>query len=228
MVLLLYQDLADLFRHCVFPKRFTLPDAIAVIANGFIFIVEIVPEYILRNFRRAYRLRSDCRHFAEIVNLSRDDQGMIELLLGVFFKLSRNVHVLGAGKHLRINHVGDDGLIFASQVFIQQLGEAVAGKLGSGWRGFELSHLDPPFGSNDRRGLPGSGGMFLRRSLQSPASPSPSRRKRPFRLKGSDERLVGGSGSTGKTVIGSWTARHRVDALARSADSDLRVQGRDL
>src|SRR5580698_10925993 len=41
MVLLLHQDLANLFRHRVFSKRFTLPDAIAVIANGFVFIVEI-------------------------------------------------------------------------------------------------------------------------------------------------------------------------------------------
>jgi hypothetical protein len=42
MILFLHEDLANLFRHRVFSKRFTLPDAIAVIANGFIFIFEII------------------------------------------------------------------------------------------------------------------------------------------------------------------------------------------
>jgi hypothetical protein len=35
MVLLLDEDLSNLFRHRVISKRFTLPDAIAAIANGF-------------------------------------------------------------------------------------------------------------------------------------------------------------------------------------------------
>jgi hypothetical protein len=69
----------------------------------------------------------ECRHFAEIVDLPREDQGMIELLFGVYFELGGDVHVLGAGEHLGIDHVGDDGLIFAGKVFVQQLREAVAG-----------------------------------------------------------------------------------------------------
>ena len=87
MVLLLHEDLANLFRHREFAQRFALPDAIAVIANGFVFIVEIEPEHVFRLFRCAYRLRSDGRHFAKIVDLPRDDQSMIELLLGVDFEL---------------------------------------------------------------------------------------------------------------------------------------------
>jgi hypothetical protein len=36
---------------------------------------------------RAYRLGSNHRHFAKIVDLPREDQGMIELPLGVDFEL---------------------------------------------------------------------------------------------------------------------------------------------
>ena len=127
MVLLLHEDLANLLRHRVFSESFTLPDAIAVIANGFVFIVEIVSEHVFRILRRAHRLGSDHGHFAEIVDLPRKDQGMIELLLGVDFELGGDIHVLGAAEHLGIDYVGDDGLIFAGKVFVQQLREAVAG-----------------------------------------------------------------------------------------------------
>ena len=69
---------------------------------------------------------------------------MIEFLLGVDFKLGGDVHVLGAGEHLRIDYVGDDGLIFAGKVFIQQLREAVAGNFVFVCVGFGLRHLIPP------------------------------------------------------------------------------------
>jgi hypothetical protein len=51
---------------------------------------------------------------------------MIELLLGVDFELGGDVHILRAGKHLGIDHVLDDRLIFAGKVFVQPLREAVA------------------------------------------------------------------------------------------------------
>ena len=98
MILLLHEDLANLFRHRVFSKRFTLPDAIAVIADGLVLVIEITPKHDFRIFRSAYRLGSDHRHFAEIVDLAREDQGMIELLFGVYFELAGDVHVLGAGE----------------------------------------------------------------------------------------------------------------------------------
>jgi hypothetical protein len=50
MVLLLHENLANLFGHRVFSERFTLPDAISVFANCFVFIVEIKPEHVLRIF----------------------------------------------------------------------------------------------------------------------------------------------------------------------------------
>src|SRR5713101_8952700 len=144
MVLLLYKDLANLFRHSEFTKRFALPDAIAVITNGVVFIFEIEPQYLFRIFRRAYLLGSNPWHFAEIVDLPRDDQGMIELLLGVEFELRGDAHVLGAAEHLRIDYVGDDGLIFAGKVFVQQLREAVAGNFVFVCGGFGLGHWIAP------------------------------------------------------------------------------------
>ena len=113
MVLLLHEDLANLFRHREFSEQFALPNAVAVIANGFVFILEVVPEHVFRILRCAYGLGSDHGHFAEIVDLPREDQGMIELLLGVDFELGGDVHVLSAAEHLGIDNVGDDGLIFA-------------------------------------------------------------------------------------------------------------------
>jgi hypothetical protein len=87
MVLLLHEDLANLFCHRIFSERLALPDAIAVIANSFVFIIEIILQHVFRAFRCAYRLGSNRRHFAKIVDLPREDQGMIELPLGVDFEL---------------------------------------------------------------------------------------------------------------------------------------------
>ena len=51
---------------------------------------------------------------------------------------------LGAAEHLRIDYVGDDGLIFAGKVFDQQLRGAVARNFAFGCDGFGFSHLIPP------------------------------------------------------------------------------------
>ena len=59
------------------------------------------------------------RHFAEVIDLPREGEGMIELLFGMVFELRGDVHVFCALEHLGINNVRDDGLIFAGQVFVQ-------------------------------------------------------------------------------------------------------------
>jgi|SRR5215470_13156294 len=41
MVLLLHEDLANLLRHREFTESFALPDAIAIIEDGFVFIIKI-------------------------------------------------------------------------------------------------------------------------------------------------------------------------------------------
>jgi hypothetical protein len=45
---------------------------------------------------------------------------------------------------LRIDYVGDDGLIFAGKVFVQQLREAVVRNFAFDCGGFGFSHLIPP------------------------------------------------------------------------------------
>src|SRR6266566_7799203 len=116
MVLLLHQNLANLFRHRIFSKRLALRDAIAIIANGFVFIIEIVAEHVPRILRCADRLWRDRWHFAQIVDLSRESQGMIEFLLGVGPELSRDVHVFCAFDYLRIDYVSNYRLILAAQI----------------------------------------------------------------------------------------------------------------
>ncbi len=44
---------------------------------------------------------------------------MVEFLLGMDFELIGDVHILSAAEHLRIDDIGDDGLVFARQVLIQ-------------------------------------------------------------------------------------------------------------
>src|SRR5262249_26764942 len=56
MVLLLHQDLANLFRHRVLSRRFALRDAFAIIANSFVFIIKIVAEHVPCILRCADRL----------------------------------------------------------------------------------------------------------------------------------------------------------------------------
>ena len=147
MVLFLDEDLSNLLRHRVLSKNFTLADAIAVVANGFIFVIEIISEHVFRIFRCAYRLWSYRGHFAEVIDLPREDKGMIELLLSVDFKLGGKVHVFGAAEHLGIDYVGDDGPIFAGTIFFQQLRKVVAGDLTFACDG--LRHLDLPLNCSD-------------------------------------------------------------------------------
>jgi hypothetical protein len=46
LVLLLDWDLPNLLGHRVLPKNFVLPDAIAAIANGFVFVIEIISKQV--------------------------------------------------------------------------------------------------------------------------------------------------------------------------------------
>src|SRR5215470_2720446 len=54
---------------------------------------------------------------------------MIQLLLGMKFELGSDVRILGAAEHLGIDYIRDDGLIFAGEIFIQQLRQAITRNL---------------------------------------------------------------------------------------------------
>src|SRR6202050_5984303 len=63
---------------------------------------------------------------------------MAELFVGVLFQFSGYVHILGALQHLRINYVGNNGLIFSGQIFIQGSDEFFSRQSfpGRRWGGF--------------------------------------------------------------------------------------------
>ena len=118
MVLLLHENLANLFHHRVSPGD-SHCGMRSLIANGLVFIIEIKPEHVFRIFLCPYRFGGDHQHFAQIVDLPREDQGVVELLFGVYFELRGDVHVFGAFEHRGIDHLGDNRLIFARKVFVQ-------------------------------------------------------------------------------------------------------------
>ena len=93
MILLLHENRADLFREGIFPERLTLPDPVAVVANRFVLVLQVESRHLLRVLRSVYRLWHHRRHFADVVDLPRQDQSMIELLPGVDLELRGNVRV---------------------------------------------------------------------------------------------------------------------------------------
>lgn len=62
-------------------------------------------------------------HLAEIVDLPREDQRMVELLLGMDFELSGYIHVPRAGEHPGVDDVPDDGRVLAGEVLIQHFSD---------------------------------------------------------------------------------------------------------
>ncbi len=126
VVLFLRQDLADLFGHRKLAERLALTNAIAIVTDGLIFVFEVEAQHFFRVIRRAHGLGRDGRHLAEIIDLPGNDKRMLKLIMRVRLELIGNGHVLGALEHLRIDNIGDDGLVFPREVFIEQFGETFA------------------------------------------------------------------------------------------------------
>ena len=81
---------------------------------------------------------------AEVIDLPRDDKSVVELLPGVDLKLGSDIHVRSALEHLGVDGVGDDGLVFAGEVFVQQFREALAGDIDFVRGGFGIGHWVSP------------------------------------------------------------------------------------
>ena len=129
MVLFLDENLAYLFSHRILTQGFALPDTATVPGNRLILIVEVESKHFFRIFRGGDRPGARRRHPPEVINLPRNDQGMRQFLSRVLFKFGGNSHVLGAFKHLRIDHVRNNGLILTSEIFIQEFDQRVPGDL---------------------------------------------------------------------------------------------------
>src|ERR1700677_3930157 len=90
-----------------------------IIADGLAFIDQIKAQHFAGLFRSADGFRLDGGHSPEVINLVGNHQRMGEFFGRVLFQFCGDIHEFGALQHLRIHHVGNDGLILAGQVFVQ-------------------------------------------------------------------------------------------------------------
>ena len=127
MILFFDKNLANLLRHGKFTESFALPNPLAIISDRFVFVFQVKTKHIFRFVRSADGLWRYRRHSAQIVDLAGNDEGMLQLLLGMGFKLFGDTHIFGALQHLGIYDIRDDGLVFAREVFVQQFRETIAG-----------------------------------------------------------------------------------------------------
>src|SRR5680860_588785 len=94
VVLLLHENLPDLLRHGELVESLALANPLTVVADGFRLILEVEFQHIagfFRNFDRSWR---DARHLAEIVDLPRDGERMLEFLMRVLLELGGDAHIL--------------------------------------------------------------------------------------------------------------------------------------
>ena len=100
MILFLHEDLEDLLGHGEFAEGFALADAVATVADGFVFVVQIEAQHLPGVFRGFYLLWSEGRHFAQVIDLTGEREHVLQFLRGVQLQLVRDAHVLGAFAHL--------------------------------------------------------------------------------------------------------------------------------
>ena len=127
VVLLLHEDLANGLAESELVEFVALLDAAAILGDGFLLIFEIEPEHVFGLLGGFDRLRGDGGHAAEIVDVVGDGEGVGQLFGGVDGELVGDVHILRAFEDLGVVDVGNDGLIFASEVFIEELDELFPG-----------------------------------------------------------------------------------------------------
>ena len=83
MILLVHENLADLFGHRVLSQLFALANAVAIIADRIILVLQIETEQLTRIFRSLHGLRIYGGHCAQIIDLPGNDQRVLQLLLRV-------------------------------------------------------------------------------------------------------------------------------------------------
>ena len=69
------------------------------------------------------------RHATQIIDLLGDRHRMSEFFLGVHLELAGDIHVLAPFEHLGIDDVGDDRLVLASEILIEQTDELFAAEV---------------------------------------------------------------------------------------------------
>src|SRR5256885_1348620 len=108
-------------------ERLALPHALAVRADRVVLVLQIGAQHLLGLLRELHRERRRRRHAAQVVDVLRHDERMLQFLARVLLELLRDAHVLRALQHLRVHDVGDDCLVFPGKVLVQSIHELLSG-----------------------------------------------------------------------------------------------------
>ena len=133
MVLLVAEDLAEVFAEGELVELVGLADAAAVVADGLLLVFEVEAEHVFGLFAGLDGLGGDGGVAAEEVDPVAELEGVVELLPGVDFELAGDVHVGGALEDLGVVDVGDDGLELALEVLVEEVDELGFGDGGGLW-----------------------------------------------------------------------------------------------
>ena len=143
----------------IFAQLLALLDTNPIITNRIVFVVQIELQHILGFFRGFYGLRRDSRHSAQVVDLVRKRNRVLQFLGGVHRQFVGDRHVLGTFEHLRIHYVRNDRLVLALQILVKQLDEFFARHLcfcfshdmSSAFGDMQLMRSEAPFLSSLRK-----------------------------------------------------------------------------
>ena len=127
MVLLVAEDLAEVFAEGELVELVDLLDAAAVVADGLLLVFEVEAEHVGGLVAGLYGLSGYGGGASEEVDPVAELEGVAELFLGVDFEFAGDVHVGRAFEDLRVVDVGDDGLELALEVFVEEVDELLTG-----------------------------------------------------------------------------------------------------
>ena len=126
MFLFLDDDFAQGFGEGEFAHGFGLADALAIVGDGFAFVIQIEAEHVLGFVGHFDWLGRGDGRAAEVIDLLGDFEGVIEFFGSVGFEFASDVGEGGAFDHFAVNDVGDDGLVFARKVLVEEFDHAFA------------------------------------------------------------------------------------------------------
>ena len=128
VVLLVAEDFAEVFAEGELVEGVDLADAAAVVADGFLLVFEVEAEHVCGLVAGLDGLRGYGRGATEEIDPVAELEGVAELFLGVDFELAGDVHVGRALETLGVVDVGDDGLEFALEIFVEEIDELFFGE----------------------------------------------------------------------------------------------------
>ncbi len=96
MILFLHQNLTNVLGDREFAERLALLDALPIVANRFILVVQIELQHFLGFLGRFDFFRRHLGHSPQVVDLICQCERVLQLLASVHFELGRDVHVFSA------------------------------------------------------------------------------------------------------------------------------------